>query len=153
MEYVAALYSNKLPLVITRPFNYTGRGQNVEFLIPKIVDHLRRGAPVIELGNLEVARDFSDVRTVVDAYARLLQTPAAIGGTYNICSGRAVTLREVLALAEQVSGHSIGVEVNTAFVRSNEVKRLLGSSARLESVIGGLKHIALEDTLRWMFAA
>ena len=72
-------------------FNYTGRGQSE---LPHAQDRrpaLQR-APVIELGNLDVARDFSDVRTVAETYARLLETPRAIGGTFNICSGRAVSL-------------------------------------------------------------
>ena len=73
MEYVASIYAARLPLIIARPFNYTGRGQSHDFIIPKIVAHIRDRASVIELGNLDVARDFSDVRTIVDAYVRLLE--------------------------------------------------------------------------------
>ena len=149
-EYVASLYASRLPIAITRPFNYTGRGQSDSFLIPKIVSHVRRGADVIELGNIDVARDFSDVRTVADAYARLLTTPAAIGETFNICSGRPVTLKEVIDLATQISGHRMDVRVNPAFVRANEVRTLSGSAAKLERTIGPLKDISLEDTVRWM---
>jgi GDP-6-deoxy-D-talose 4-dehydrogenase len=149
-EYVASLYASRLPIAITRPFNYTGRGQSDSFLIPKIVSHVRRGADVIELGNIDVARDFSDVRTVADAYARLLTTPAAIGETFNICSGRPVTLKEVIDLATQISGHRMDVRVNPAFVRANEVRTLSGSAAKLERTIGPLKDISLKDTLRWM---
>jgi len=149
-EYVASLYASRLPIAITRPFNYTGRGQSDSFLIPKIVSHVRRGADVIELGNIDVARDFSDVRTVADAYARLLTTPAAIGETFNICSGRPVTLKEVIDLATQISGHRMDVRVNPAFVRANEVRTLSGSAAKLEQTIGPLKDISLKDTLRWM---
>jgi len=149
-EYVASLYASRLPIAITRPFNYTGRGQSDSFLIPKIVSHVRRGADVIELGNIDVARDYSDVRTVADAYARLLTTPAAIGETFNICSGRPVTLKEVIDLAAQISGRRMDVRVNPAFVRANEVRTLSGSAAKLERTIGPLKDISLEDTLRWM---
>jgi nucleoside-diphosphate-sugar epimerase len=102
------------------------------------------------LGNLDVSRDFSDVRTVVDAYSRLLDEPDAIGGTFNICSGEAVSLREIIAIVQQLSGHSFEVRVNPAFVRANEVRTLCGSSDRVEAVIGPLKRIGLEDTLRWM---
>ena len=96
MEHMAHLYGSRLPIVISRPFNYTGLGQAESFLLPKIVAHVRRRAPLIELGNLEVARDFSDVRTVVETYKRLLQTPAAIGQTFNVCAGKAYTLNDVL---------------------------------------------------------
>jgi nucleoside-diphosphate-sugar epimerase len=152
-ELVAKLYQNSLPLIVTRPFNYTGRGQAENFLIPKIVAHARRKAPLIELGNLDVARDFSDVRSVADAYARLLETPKAIGGTFNICSGRAVSLDEVVQLVVTLSGHQMEVRVNPAFVRADEVKTLSGSAARLKSVVGNFDEIALPETLRWMLDA
>lgn len=150
MEYLARLYAVRLPLVVVRPFNYTGVGQSGSFLIPKIVAHFQRRALVIELGNLDVARDFSDVRTVVQIYRRLLQTPQTIGSTFNVCSGRAHTLNEVLQMAKEITGHDLEIRVNPAFVRSNEVKRLLGSRARLETAIGPIEDIPLHETLRWM---
>ncbi len=150
MEYVAIVYGARLPIIVARPFNYTGRGQSAAFLIPKIVDHIVRRAEFIQLGNLEVARDFSDVRVVIDAYARLLAEPSAIGGTFNICSGKPRTLNEVVELAQRVGGHRLEVKVDPAFVRANEVRRLAGSAARLEAQIGPLKQIPLEETLRWM---
>jgi nucleoside-diphosphate-sugar epimerase len=150
---VARLYANQLPIIITRPFNYTGVGQSESFLLPKIVAHVRSGAPVIELGNLDVARDFSDVRLVVQAYVRLLRTPGAVGGTFNVCSGRAHTLNDVLDLVREISGRNFEVQVNPAFVRTNEVKTLLGSRARLDACIGALDTIELRDTLRWMLSS
>jgi nucleoside-diphosphate-sugar epimerase len=153
MEYVARLYAERLPLVLARPFNYTGAGQTESFLIPKIVSHIRRRAAFIELGNLHVARDFSDVRTVVQYYRRLLEVPAAVGQTFNVCSGAAHTLNEVLTLAQSIAAHQLEVRVNPAFVRANEVKQSMGSRARLDKVVGPVKDIALTDTLRWMLGA
>ncbi|HEX6705404.1 MAG TPA: GDP-mannose 4,6-dehydratase [Albitalea sp.] len=153
MEYVARLYADALPIIVARPFNYTGVGQAESFLLPKIVAHIRRSERKIELGNLDVARDFSDVRMVVQAYARLLGTPAAVGSTFNVCSGKAYTLNEVLDLAHSVSGRRLEVRVNPAFVRPNEVKMLLGSRARLEACIGRLDPFELRDTLHWMLNA
>lgn len=153
MEFAARLYADRLPIVTVRPFNYTGVGQAESFLIPKIISHVRRRAPVIELGNIEVARDFSDVRNVVQLYRRLVETPAAIGQTFNVCSGDAWTLTEVLAMVRQISGHDFEVRVNPAFVRANEVKTLVGNRAKLDAVVGRLPEIALEDTLRWMLEA
>jgi nucleoside-diphosphate-sugar epimerase len=149
-ELVASVYNDRLPLIVVRPFNYTGRGQSDQFLIPKIVSHVRRREPVIDLGNLDVARDFSDVRGVVDAYVRLLDSPAAIGGTFNICSGHATSLQEVIGFVREISGHELAVRVNPDFVRADEVKMLWGSPARVEQVIGPLTMPQLEQTLRWM---
>jgi len=153
MEYLARLYNRRLPLVITRPFNYTGVGQAEQFLIPKIVAHTRRRAEIIELGNLDIARDFCDVRQVAYAYRRLLETPAAIGETVNICSGSAYTLQYVLKQAAAISGHHLDVRVNPAFVRSADVKNLFGCKNKLESLISELPPITLSDTLRWMIEA
>lgn len=150
MEYMARLFADRLPITIVRPFNYTGVGQSNIFLLPKIVDHFKRRAPVIELGNIDVSRDFSDVRVVVDCYRRLLESRAAIGGTFNVCSGRALSLSSVLDLMRGITGHDIEVRVNPSLVRANEVKVLLGSRVRLESVIGPVNDIPIKDTLCWM---
>lgn len=149
-EHVAAIYRKRLPIIVARPFNYTGVGQATSFLLPKIVAHARDRAPVLELGNLDVARDFSDVRTVADAYVRLLSTPAAVGQTFNICSGKATSLQEVVELISRLSGHRFDVQVNAAFVRANEVRSLCGSPDKVERAIGPLKRVPLEETLRWM---
>lgn len=153
MEYVARLYHPHLPLTITRPFNYTGIGQSEQFLIPKIVAHTRRRAEFIELGNLDIARDFCDVRHVVRAYRRLLETPQAVGQTVNICSGTAHTLQYVLQQAALISGHQMEVRVNPAYIRSADVKNLFGCNDRLTRLIGELKPIELHETLRWMIEA
>ena len=152
MEYMARLWRDRLPLVIVRPFNYTGVGQPGHFLLPKIVEHFREQQPAIELGNLDVSRDFSDVRSVVAAYLRLIELAPA-GQTFNICSGTAVSLDQVLETMAEIAGYRIDVRVNPDFVRANEVKRLLGSRARLDAVAGTLPWIPFSDTLRWMYAA
>ncbi|GAB2896731.1 GDP-mannose 4,6-dehydratase [Uliginosibacterium flavum] len=152
MEYMARLWQDKLPIVIARPFNYTGVGQTENFLLPKIVSHFKRRAPQIELGNLDVWRDFSDVRAVAAAYRGLVQSKA-VGRTFNVCSGQATSLREVIAMMEAIAGYRIDVQVNPAFVRANEVKTLTGSAERLQGVLGDWRGIPLSDTLGWMFLA
>lgn len=151
-EMLARLYADRLPIITVRPFNYTGRGQSEQFIIPKIIAHAKARRDTIELGNIDVARDFSDVRAVVDAYARLLDTPAAVGGLFNVCSGEARTLGEVLDLAAELTGHRMNVTVNPDFVRPDEVKTLCGSRARLEVAIGDLAMPPLRETIAWMLA-
>lgn len=150
MEYMARLWMHRLPIVIARPFNYTGVGQASHFLIPKIVSHFQRRASVIELGNLDVERDFSDVRVVAQAYVRLLEVVPA-GQVVNVGSGQVVSLREVLDMMSVISGHEIEVRVNPEFVRANEVKRLQGDVSRLKELVGGYQPIPLMETLEWMF--
>jgi GDP-6-deoxy-D-talose 4-dehydrogenase len=153
MEYMAGLYGDCLPITIVRPFNYTGIGQSLSFLLPKIVDFIKRKAPIIELGNLEVARDFSDVRMVVQYYQKLLEASNVSGEVFNVCSGRAYTLQEVLKMARHISGHNFEVRVNPAFVRLNEVKILVGNKDKLDKAVGKIDGFSLEETLRWMIEA
>ena len=152
-EFAARIYHDRVPVIIVRPFNYTGVGQSPEFVIPKIVEHVRRRAVRIELGNIDIGRDFSDVRGVVDAYVRLLSSPAAVSGTFNVCSGTPYSLRQILHIVEQISGHSMKVDFSARFTRVNEVHTLYGSNAKLQGIIGRLNMPSLEETLRWMIEA
>lgn len=152
MEHMALTRLDKLPVAIARPFNYTGVGQSVDFLIPKIVAHFQRGEPVIRLGNLEVEREFNDVRAVAQAYVALLDRLPA-GEVVNICSGRGHRLLDVIDVLRQLSGHWIGVEVDPDLVRPSEVRRLVGDPARLHAVAGALPELSLQQTLGWMLGA
>jgi nucleoside-diphosphate-sugar epimerase len=149
MEFVARLWEGKLPITIARPFNYTGVGQSSNFLLPKIVSHFRDKAPVLELGNLHVIRDFSDVRTVVSAYSRLL-TGKFSGRTFNVCSGVGYSLLDIIAIMRGLTVHHPEIRVNFDYVRANEVHKLIGSNGELRTAIGALQPIPLRETLRWM---
>jgi len=151
MEYMARLWMDKLPIVIARPFNYTGIGQSTRFVLPKIIDHFCRGAAEIELGNLDVARDFSDVRMVAGAYRKLIENHAA-SEVFNVCSGEAFSLSEVLSMMSEIAGYTIKINVNPAFVRAREIKRLVGSANKLTSHIGAQDRIPLRSTLEWMYS-
>jgi len=152
MEHMASTFGDTLPIVITRPFNYTGPGQPEHFLVPKIVGHFQRKASAIELGNIDVTREFMDVHTVVDVYRRLLACPAALGETVNICLGRSISLRQVIALLEVETGHRIEIRVNPHLVRAREVDCLVGSPQKLVSLIGQVPEIPFAATLVDMLA-
>lgn len=149
MELGASYWAGKLSISIVRPFNYTGVGQEVQYLIPKIVSHFRERAPVIELGNIEVARDFGDVRAVAAAYAGLLlDTNEDV--TVNVCSGTVTRLRDVIAIASALTGHDIEISVNPAFVRAGDVPVLGGAASKLQSLLPDWSPIPLRETLAWM---
>jgi nucleoside-diphosphate-sugar epimerase len=152
MEQGAALWRSRLTIVVTRPFNYTGLGQSTQYLIPKIVDHYRRKAEVIELGNTWVKRDFGDVRSVAEAYLGLLlaDNPPQV---LNISTGVVWSIDEILAILSRISGHSIKVRVNPSFARANEVPVLGGDAARLKEALPLWALHDLADTLEWMFHA
>lgn len=148
MEQMARNYYERLPILITRPFNYTGAGQTERFIIPKIVTHFTRKSTAIELGNIDVYRDFSDVRDVAEAYYVLAES-AVSSEIINISSGRVLSLREIIAMAESVSGHTMDIQTNPAFVRPNEIERLGGDNTRLKS-LGWNPSRTIEETISWM---
>lgn len=153
MEYMASLFYSKLPIIVARPFNYTGVGQAGNFLIPKIVKHFRERQPVIELGNIDVWRDFSDVRDVVGSYRGLLKS-SAFGEIVNVASGKMHSLREVINLCEELTSHQIRIEINPQFVRPNEIKELCGDISLLGRLTGNnTAKITLRETLKWMLQA
>lgn len=149
MEHMARTYLDRLPVLFSRPFNYTGPGQTPNFLIPKLVSHFAQRVPAIELGNLNVEREFNDVRMVCDAYLALLAYGVP-GEVYNVCSSQPYTLQQVISLLTEMTGHKMDVVVNQAFVRGNEVHRLYGSPEKLIACAGSLPAFTLAETLHWM---
>ncbi len=149
MEYLAKTYMTRLGIVITRPFNYSGVGQEPQYLIPKIVSHFKARALQMELGNTDVERDFSDVRDIARAY-RLLAEERPLGEIFNLCSGEATALETCIGMASDITGHNIEVRLNTDFVRTNEVKTLRGCGKKLYNIIGRERRYTIRDTLEWM---
>jgi nucleoside-diphosphate-sugar epimerase len=152
MEHMAANFQDQFPIIIARPFNYTGPGQSVDFLIPKLVANFKAKAPTLYLGNLHVEREFNDVRMVCAAYLALLNRPEAKSEieVFNICSGKTYTLQDVLNELTNITGHQIDVKINPAFVRANEVHQLCGNPQKLHAATGPLPNFSLKDTLKFM---
>lgn len=150
MELLVHKWFDRLPIVVTRPFNYTGLGQSEAFVMPKIVHAFHRRDPIIRLGNLDVARDLSDIRFVCEAYLRLLKAESS-GHTFNICSGSSIHLLRVLELLREISDHDPRIEVDQAFVRKDEIKELCGSPRRLFDAVGEISVISHRDILDHMY--
>lgn len=133
MEKMALTYGKKVPLVITRPFNYTGPGQNKDFVISKLVDHFLDRKLSVSLGNIDVEREFNNVTMVCDSYLAILKygIPSEI---YNICSGTVYSLRFVIDLLSEITNHSIIVDKDLKFVRQNEVSVLKGDPGKLNRI-------------------
>jgi nucleoside-diphosphate-sugar epimerase len=134
MECLSREYFTKLPIIITRPFNYTGAGQAEHFLIPKILKHYKENKQVIELGNLHVSREFNDVEYVCEIYKRLIECDSK-GEIVNICSNNGIKLLDVIDIMNKLSGYKIKVDVNPAFIRKDEINILIGSTKKLFKLI------------------
>jgi nucleoside-diphosphate-sugar epimerase len=149
MEHLSRVWLNRLPIVITRPFNYTGPGQSEQFLIPKIVQHFMRNEPKIRLGNLEVEREFNDVRSVAYFYLKLMED-APPGTIVNLCSGVGHRLWDVLQMVEQMTGHTLEVVVDPSLVRANELRVLVGNPSFINQLVKDAPVLHLRDTLKSM---
>jgi nucleoside-diphosphate-sugar epimerase len=149
MEYMSRPYCDRLPIVITRPFNYTGVGHPSNFVIPTIVDHFKQKATSIELGNLEVLREYNDVRDICQMYLRLLELGQP-GLTYNLATGRTHSLGAVIGILQNLCGYEIAVKSNPQFMRAHEIHLLAGDGRLLQRCIGDIDLHSLEQTLKWM---
>lgn len=152
MEAGSRFWADRLVVTVVRPFNYTGVGQEARYLVPKIVDHFRGRADAIELGNLDVRRDFGDVRSVADAYAGLLEADAP-PAVVNVGTGALESVRGIVDRLTALTGHRMDVRVNPAFVRADDVPELGGNVGRLRAALPGWRARSLDDTLEWMLRA
>jgi nucleoside-diphosphate-sugar epimerase len=152
MEHMVRTWFNRLPIVITRPFNYTGPGQDERFVIPKIIAHYQRRAASISLGDTHVERDFTDIEDVIDAYIRLLESDVH-SEIVNICSGRAISVDEVISEMNRIAGYAIEVRYQPELMRASEIKRLVGSSEKLRRLSGFSPCRPFRETLHKMYNA
>jgi GDP-4-dehydro-6-deoxy-D-mannose reductase len=150
----AALFFHRAegyPVYITRPFNHTGPRQAPRFACPDFARQLAeieagRKEPVLKVGNLDARRDFLDVRDVVSAY-RLVLSRGRPGVPYNIASGKARTIRDILDLLIGLCRVEVRVEVEEERFRPVDISLLSGDSSRLAGETGWSPSRSLEVTL------
>lgn len=149
-EEIASIYSRDFPIIVCRPFNYTGPGQTTEFLVPKIVRHYVERRREARLGNLDIYRDLSDVDRVVEAYARLVASSPRFN-VVNICSGRAVHLTDIISIMDDLAGYCMKIVLAPELLRKDDPRTVVGSSSRLEALVGTLPDPEIRETLARMY--
>lgn len=151
MENMVQQYYDNQNIIIVRPFNYTGIGQPNRFLIPKIVKHFKLQEKEIELGNIDVYREFNDVDFVVDVYIKLLLSDLK-SEIFNVCSGNVYNIKKILLIMNKIAGYKIVDKINPLFVRENEIKILRGSTKKLFLSLNIVpENFSLENLLQKMF--
>ncbi len=145
MEHMLHPFASTLPLTIVRPFNYTGPGQSEDFLVSKMVAHFRDRRAEMKLGNLDVLRDFSDVRDIARWYVRTLEDPRA-PAVVNFCSGETQSLRFILTELYRLTAFTPVVTSDSALVRKNEVLSIQGATVHQ----GYARQFPFEETLASM---
>lgn len=143
--------SRGLDIVILRPFNHIGPGQEPGFLLPDLLGQIRRAVAegeVVKVGNLKTKRDYTDVRDVVKAYAGLAHAESLKYRVYNICSGKSVAGQEILDQLMALTGISVKVKPDPALMRPNDNPELYGSFQRLHAETGWQPQIPLKKTIK-----
>jgi GDP-4-dehydro-6-deoxy-D-mannose reductase len=139
-----------LEIVVARAFTHEGPGRDERFAIGSWTRQIARleseGGGVLLVGDLSPERDFTDVRDVSRAYRLLLDSKVS-AGTYNVASGRAVSLKRVVELLVGLAEVPIRVEHDPSRLRQADIRRLCGDASRLRSVTGWQPQILLERTL------
>lgn len=137
-------------VVRARPFNHTGAGQRTEFVVPalakQVAEAARTAAEALFTGNLDARRDISDVRDVVRAY-RALAVSGDAGEAYNVCSGTAVSIRDVAERLLRIAGVDIPIVVDPARVRPIDLPELRGDPSKLRAATGWSPDVDLDETL------
>jgi GDP-4-dehydro-6-deoxy-D-mannose reductase len=152
--YLALQYalSYGMPVLRTRTFPTTGPGRGENFAESSFAKQLAeiecgRRAPVLEVGNLDAVRDYTDVRDVVRAYWLLLEKGAP-GEVYNVCSGRGIAIREMLERLVALSQATVEVRVDPGRLRPSDIPVLVGDPGRLRAAAGWQTCLPIERTLQ-----
>ncbi len=140
----------QLGVIVVRPFNHIGPGQSTRFVAPAFASQVaaaeRAGGGEVLHGDLSARRDMTDVRDVVRAY-RAVAEHGVPGEIYNVCSGRAVPMADLLATLVANATVAITTAVDTTRLRPVELPVLRGSNAKLATATGWEPRIPLGETL------
>jgi UDP-glucose 4-epimerase len=133
--------------LVARIFNVIGRRETNRHVVPELVSQLRGGAEVVRLGNLTARRDYTDVVDVAWALARLVADPPDAHSTFNVGSGTAVSVGELVQTCEKILGRPIDVVVDAMRLRARDRGELVADIGRLRSLLGSFPRRSLEETL------
>ncbi|WP_267222274.1 GDP-mannose 4,6-dehydratase [Dyella silvae] len=141
-----------LDVIVVRPFNHIGPGQHEQFVVPGFAKQVARIAqglqpPIIEVGDIDVTRDFCDVRDVVRAYAMLLRSGRA-GELYNVASGNETTVRDILERLCALVGVTPEIVQDASRLRPSEQRRMVASAKKLTDDTGWRPAISLDSSLQ-----
>ena len=146
-QFAGYFNSESIRVIIARPFNHIGPGQRASFVVPsfllRIREAMRNNQKTIPVGELRAGRDFTDVRDVVRAYGILLKNGKA-GEKYVICSGRAVTIQEILDLSLKITGADLECIVDEKLRRTPDVR--FGSAEKIKQ-LGWKPERTLEESI------
>ena len=142
--------TERFRIVLARPFNQIGPGQNPRFAVASFARQIAGIAggkePTVTTGDLDITRDFTDVRDTVRAYRRLIEA-GENGEIYNLCSGKERSLRSILHRMLEISGVRAEIQVDSSRLRPGEQRRMVGDPGKIRNAIGWSAEIPIDTTL------
>jgi len=143
-EMLSKVYSNNynMDIVMTRSFNHTGPWQDERFVIPGFIKRIKqiknsgKCSGIIETGNINIVRDFIDVRDVVKAYFLLLKYGMS-GEIYNVCTGKGIALYEVIQMIGLCLNVQVKTNENPAYIRPRDNAIVIGNNRKLLNRLEG----------------
>ena len=147
-------FTEQMDVMLARPFNHIGWGQSDRFVVSDFARQIvaikyGRRPPVVEIGDIDVTRDFTDVEDVVHAYFALLERGVP-GATYNVCSGRDRSIRSILERLADLAGVTVSTAPADVRMRKAEQRRMCGDPSAIQRATGWRATTALDDSLRAM---
>jgi GDP-4-dehydro-6-deoxy-D-mannose reductase len=148
--------SHKLDIIIIRPFHFTGPYQSIQFVLPSIAKQVAEivlfdGELSIFTGNLDISRDYVDVRDLVRGIT-LLMSKGKTGEIYNICTGKARTIRDLCDLLIRSAGKPIDIRINPSLERPVDIPLLVGSPEKMMNLTGWKPIISIEDSIKDLYS-
>jgi GDP-4-dehydro-6-deoxy-D-mannose reductase len=145
--------SEKLNILILRPFTHTGPGQGKGFVVPDFASQIAElekdpKSDVLKVGNLEPIRDYLDVRDVVAAYTAVIDKDWVSGDSYNICSGKGVKIKEILEILLKLANKKLVVRQDPSKLRSSDTPVYVGNNKKFVDLTGWKPKIPLGKTLK-----
>ena len=152
-EMLSKLYAESygLNIMMTRSFNHIGPRQKDIFVVPSFVKQLveirkNGGKGIIRVGNIDIIRDFLDVRDVVDAYYRIL-TQGTPGEVYNVCSGQGIRLGDIISITANILSIEPNIKVDPILIRPADNAVIIGACSRLQNDLAWKQAFSLEQTM------
>lgn len=156
-EMLSKLYADAydMNIIMTRSFNHIGPQQRETFVIPSFIKQLlsikKLGGSKIEVGNIEIIRDFLDVRDVVNAYHKIL-CEGNIGEVYNVCSGEGIRLKEIINIVSEELNITPEIHVDKNRIRPTDNLTIIGDNTKLKKELNWQPKYTLKQTLKDMIS-
>lgn len=154
VEQVTSHYQGILDVRVARPFNHLGPGQRPELVVPSLLRRLSSAAPdllsPVQMVGWDSVRDFIDVRDVVSAYMAILDLEMPAHTTFNVCTGRATSIRDVVQTVLDLQGVEREIRFQDRPNSTDDIPFLVGDPSRLHEASGWAARYSLSDSLQSM---